>query len=76
MILKIKNGVIYSCVDGLENPIGTVFPNATDEEERLIKCGSEVVPAVKEFIEKVNKGSFKPRAIVKEFEQILNKYAV
>lgn len=77
MILKIKKGVIYACIEGFEDkPIGSIFDSATEAEERLIECGSEVVPAVEEFIAKVNSGSFKPRAVVKEFEQILQKYAV
>lgn len=77
MILKIKRGVIYACEEGLDDkPIGSLFDNATEEEERLIECGSEVIPAVEQFIAKVNSGTLKPRAIVKEFESILNKYAV
>lgn len=77
MILKIKKGVIYSCIEGMEDkPIGSIFDTATEDEERLIECGSEVVPVVEEFIAKVNTGQLKPRAAVKEFELILNKYAV
>jgi hypothetical protein len=77
MILKIKKGVIYSCEPGVEDkPIGSIFENATEEEERLIECGSEVIPAVEEFIKNVNSGTFKPRSVVKEFENILQKYAV
>lgn len=77
MILKVKKGVIYSCEEGLEDkPIGSLFDVATEEDERLVECGSEILPVVEEFIQKVNNGKFKPRAIVKEFEQILSKYAV
>lgn len=77
MKLKIKNGVIYSVSEfGEDCAIGTLFPNATEEDERIIECGSEILPEVEEFIEKVNKNEFKPRAAVKAFEQILAKHAV
>lgn len=77
MKLKIRNGVIYSCEEGLEDkPIGSIFPTASEKEERIIECGSEVLPAVVAFIEKVNTGTLKPRAAVKEFESILLRYAV
>lgn len=77
MTLKIKKGVIYSCVEGLEDkPIGSLFPIVTEEEERLIECGSEAVPAIEDFVAKVNSGEFKPRAVVKEFEQLLKRHAV
>lgn len=77
MKLKIKQGVIYACEDGIEDrAIGSLFPIATEEEERIIECGSELVTEVEEFVAKVNKGKFKPRAVVKDFESILAKHAV
>jgi hypothetical protein len=77
MILKIKKGVIYACEEGFDDrPIGAIFDDATEDDERLIECGSEIVPIVEEFVEKVNKGTFKPRAVVKELEIILSKYAI
>lgn len=79
MKLKIKNGIIYACEEfegSSDRAIGSLFPTATEEDERIIECGSETVKAVEEFIEKVNTGSFKPRAVVKEFESILAKHAV
>jgi len=76
MVLKIKKGIIYACEEGMEDrAVGSVFDTASDEDEQLIECGSEILPAVKNFITKVNNGEFKPRAAVKEFEQILLKYA-
>lgn len=77
MILKIKKGVIYACEEGLEDrPIGSIFDTANEEDERIIECGSETVKAVEEFVEEVNSGSFKPRQVVRRFEEILQKYAV
>lgn len=77
MKLKINRGVIYACEEGLEDrPIGSIFDSATEEDERIIECGSEAIIAVEEFVQKVNSGEFKPRAAVKEFEQILTRYAV
>lgn len=77
MSLKIKKGVIYACEEGLEDrPIGSLFETASEEDERIIECGSETVKAVEEFVKQVNSGKFKPRAVVKEFEQILERHAV
>lgn len=77
MKLKIKQGVIYACAEGFDDrAIGTLFPIATEEDERIIECGSEVLPKVEEFIEKVNTGKFTPKTVVKEFEQLLLRHAV
>jgi len=78
MTLKIKkDGIIYACEEGLEDrAIGALFPNATEEDERIIECGSEALPAIEKFVEEVNSGSFKPRSVVKEFEQLLLRHAV
>jgi hypothetical protein len=77
MKLKIRNGVIYACEEGLEDrPIGSIFDSASEEDERIIECGSETVRAVEEFVAEVNSGSFKPRTVVRRFEEILQKYAV
>lgn len=77
MNLKIKKGVIYACEEGLEDrAIGAIFDVASDEDERIIECGSEAIKAVEDFVEQVNSGSFKPRQAVKRFEEILMKYAV
>jgi len=76
MTLKIKKGIIYTCEDGLEdNPIGSLFETATEEEEKIIECGSELLPAVQKFIDDVNSGKFKPRSVVKDLEKILEKHA-
>lgn len=76
MIIKIKKGIIYSIEEGVETPIGSIFDAVPLEQEREIECAAEVLPAVKDFIEQVNTGTFKPRAAVKKFEQILSKHAV
>lgn len=77
MILKIRKGVIYLCREGMEEEaVGSIFDNATDETERLIECGAEVLPAVQNFIQNVNSGSFKPRTAVKTLEAILEKHEI
>lgn len=78
MTLKIKkDGVIYACEEGVEDrAIGALFPNATEEDERTIECGSEALPVIEQFIEKVNTGKFTPKTVVKEFEQLLLRHAV
>lgn len=77
MILRIKKGIIYAIEEGQdERPIGSMFENSTELDERTVECGSEIIPVVEDFIDKVNTGSFKPRSAIKEFEQILKKYAV
>lgn len=76
MNLKIKKGVIYACEEGIEDrAIGSIFDSATEDDERIIECGSEAVAAVEQFVQEVNSGSFKPRSAVKEFEKLLEKYA-
>jgi len=75
MILKIKKGVIFVCEDGIEDtPIGSIFENAPEEAERIIECGSEVLPAVKDFVDRVSNGSLKPKKAYDEFESILKKH--
>lgn len=74
MIIKIKKGVIYRLENEIETPIGSLFDHATDEDEKTIECGVEMLPKVQEFIDNVNSGSFKPRSVVKELESVLRKY--
>jgi hypothetical protein len=76
MIIKIRKGVIYACDNGYEEPIGSIFDSASEEHERTLECAAEALPVVRKFIDDVNSGSFKPRAAVKEFEKVLEKYAV
>lgn len=76
MIIKIRKGIIYACEYGTEEPIGSIFDSASEEHERTIECSLEALPVVRKFVEDVNSGSFKPRAAVKEFEKVLEKYAV
>lgn len=72
MILKIRNGIIYSDEGEI---IGTLVGDNA-EAERVIELGSEAVPAIENFVEMVNSGSFKPRTAVKTFEAILEKHAI
>lgn len=76
MILKVRNGFVYNQEDG--NIVAVISDALSDEiaieVERTIEFGSEAAPAVEEFIKKVNSGSFKPRAVVKELEEIANRY--
>lgn len=77
MRIVVLKGVIYAREDGMEDrPIGSVFPSATEMDEKVIAGGSEALEAVKNFVDEVNSGSFKPRAVVKDLERILDKYAV
>lgn len=78
MLIKIdRKGIIYALEEGQEDrAIGSLFDNAEYPEERVIECGSEILPVVEDFIQEVNSGVFKPRASVKRFEEILKKYAV
>lgn len=73
MKLKVKNGIIYNMEDN--TIIGTLSTDS-DEAERVIECGSEVLPIVEKFVEDQNNGTFKPRATMKQFELLLEKYAV
>lgn len=71
MKLKVKNGIIYDMED--ETIKGTISDDSF-EVQRVIECGSEALPAIQEFVEEVNSGSFKPRTAVKRFEKLLEKY--
>lgn len=72
MKLKIRNGMVWNEDDRV---IAVLTEDATEQDERTIELGSEAVPAIEEFIEKVNSGSFKPRTAVKEFENLIEKYS-
>lgn len=76
MQIKVKDRIIYAIDEGIEKPIGTLLESASEFEEKIIECGSEIIPAVENFMAEVNSGKFKPRALVKEFEKILFKYAI
>jgi hypothetical protein len=76
MIIKIRKGIIYASEYGIEQAIGSIFDSASEEHERTIECAVEALPAVQKFIDDVNSGSFKPRAAVREFEKVLEKYAI
>lgn len=73
MKLTIRNGIIFN---ELGMPIGTLSDNATAEDERAIELGSEAVPEIENFIEQVNSGKFKPRALVKTFEELVKKHEI
>lgn len=72
MRLKIRNGIIYD-ENGL---IKGTAPDVTPETERTIEGGSEAIQEIEKFVEEVKNGSFKPRTVVKRFEQLLEKYAI
>ena len=71
MRLKIRNGFIENEA-GIN--IGTVVENVTIEEEKTINAGGEAIELIKEFVDSVNSGSFKPRAFSKKFESLIDKY--
>lgn len=73
MKLRIENGIIID-LDNNEKPVGVMAEGFSREEKRTIELGSELVPTVEKFIEDVNTGILKPRASVKEFETLINKY--
>lgn len=76
MLIKIKNGVIYRIEHGTEIPIGSIFDGVSDETEKIIECGAEILPEVERFISEVNSGGYRPRKAVKRLEQILDKHAI
>lgn len=73
MIFKIRNGCLWN-EDG--KVIAVLTDDITPEEERTIEFGAEAVPAIEEFVGKVNSGTFKPRSAVKEFEKLINKHKI
>lgn len=73
MIIKIRNGIIYNEVG---NPIGTILPNATEEEERSITLGAEATPIIEDFVAEVNSGKFKPKTLVRKLEAIIEKHSI
>lgn len=75
MKIKIKGGVIFVVEEGLDDrAIGSLFPVATETDEKIIECGTESVDEIKKFVEDVRSGSFKPRKAVKVFEDLLEKH--
>lgn len=74
MIVKVRNGHIYD-EDGII--IGQLTrEGSTPEVERVIQLGSEAIPVIEDFVDQVNSGKFKPRTVVKKFEQIIDKYKI
>lgn len=72
MKLKIRGGIIY---DEVGRIVGTA-PDVSPEVERTIECGSEAIAEVENFVAEVNSGKWRPRAAIRKFEQLLEKYAV
>lgn len=73
MKLKVKGEFLMN----EEGTIIAVFTeDVTEAEERAIELGSEAIPILENFVTQVNSGSFKPRAVVKQLEILLDKYAV
>lgn len=75
MKLKIKNGFIYSYDCEEPRIIGTVDVDLTEEEQKVIELGSELVQPVISFVENVKSGKFKPRHEVKIIDAIIEKYS-
>lgn len=71
MKLKVDNGVIRNEDEVI---LGTVTDGAPREVQRTIELGSDLIPAVEEFINEVNTGKLRPRSAVKKFELIIGKY--
>lgn len=77
MKIRIKDGIIYAIQEGVdEKAIGSMFPTSTFQEERIIECGSDVLPVVEDFIKEVNSGTLKPKKATDRFEAILKAHAV
>lgn len=76
MIIRIRNGIIYKVEYDVEFVIGTIVDGTSEEAEKTLECGAEIIPVVENFMKEVNSGKFKPRKIVKELEKILDKYAI
>lgn len=75
MRLIVKNGFIYNEAGVIVMIMADYLsPEVQEEVERVVEFGSEAVPAVEKFIDEVNSGSFKPRSVVKRFEEIANRY--
>lgn len=70
MKLRILNDAIY---DENGNIVGVVSPDANESIRKTIEAGSDAIKAIKKFVFNANRGSFKPKASVKEFEDVLNK---
>lgn len=73
MKLRIKNGIIY---DEFDTILGSLSDDIPDDVEKTIECGSDAIPIIKDVIDQVNSGKFKPRSIIKEFEKLLEKYEI
>lgn len=72
MALKIKNSGIWNLETG--QLVGYMTDAATVNDERSIELGSEFIPLIEDFVLNVNKGVFKPKTTVDQFQRILDKY--
>lgn len=70
---KIKDGMLWNDEDKI---IAVVTEEVTQEEESILEASGEAVDAMKRFIGEINSGKFKPRAAVKSFENILERYGI
>jgi len=74
MILKVRNGMVFDESNTCVAVIADLPPDTAEEVERAIEFGSEAAPALVKFMDEINSGKFKPRKIVREIEDIHNKY--
>lgn len=72
MKLRIRNGFIYRDDDQI---VGTLILD-DPEIERAIELGTEALPAIEEFIIKVNSGKFTPRTTTRQFEALIEKHKI
>jgi len=72
--LKIIDGLVYNEEKTCVAVMADLPPDEREEIEKAIQFGSEAAPALVRLMEKINSGSFKPRQIVKDIENIYNKY--
>lgn len=71
MILTIEDGFIW---DEEGNMIAVLTDKATKLHTNQIELGQEAIPALQNFVARVNTGKLLPKTTVREFEELLRKY--
>lgn len=66
-VLKVRNGMVWN-EEG--KVIAVLQPDATEDDERTIQLGAEIIPVAQEFVR-----SYKPKTTLKAVEQLFEKYA-
>lgn len=69
--MRIVNGFIYNDEDVL---VASLTADATEEDMNTLASSGDMVSEVKEFVESVNSGSFKPKKTVDKLQNLLNKF--